>query len=1037
MFRARPLSAKLQAAALALGSLTCTAVLLDESTPNYLGGVAFALGLGAAWLARLVGASSYELAAGTIRLADLAPAAAPMVTEVTLEELGGEALARLRPVAQAAVEMHDGLLVGRGAGAVELPWPEAASQATQLIVEVSVSQDAVLRLQSGEGPADQVVSPLYAGPTSTTLQGDSPPQAWQTVELPLPGGLASQQGALLGIAPVGSGTLQWRIRAVRLVSRTVTWCEGLSAVQVRHFDLVRDAQGWIGIGGAVAHHRAGAPLLLSSGQVGGAIWRGLSFEARTVTAVSVTVEADDRQEALDAARLFWGTARHPEADAERSIDVPTAGKGVQTYLFRVSEAPGWRGQIRWLAFMPNTRLAETRARIHAITLSYQQPRRARFWDELRTAVSVPAGGKLTQAVRLGRRPRFTCSLALPEGSGTARLSVTPTGGTPQLAASWSLRPEMAERWVELGADLGRWAGGNALLSLELAGEEGALPWSVANAEVRSLGSRPDKPNILVIDIDALRAQHLSCYGYDLPTSPHIDRLAATSTLFERAYSQATWTLPSHASLFTGKLPTDLAVLFPGDRLQEGEATLAQRLRDAGYATAAFAGGGFMSADFGLDQGFDCYYDVRTDPDIEQTFEHLAGWLAAHQAQPFFLLFHTYEAHDWIRARRHHLPLFLRAPYSGRLAGDYDLRAEVKDPPAWLREEDVAYMRALYDGEIHCTDGYVGRLLGLLGSRRLLGNTMVVLLSDHGELFREGEGGIGHGGPVFNRQLHVPLLIRLPGQRAGRRVSVPVGNDSLYATLLELAGISPPPEVAPPLTHLLSGSREREQAPVMATDQQTWALISGPYKLRMRLPGLVAGRVYPRFSEPQYDLCLDPDEQHNLRDRRLAVELGRQLVERVAASTRLLALRLHSGGGEMTVALGGVDYAVLAGPGRCEDRRQEDGCLLFTLSGNSPYLPLLICRPGEGGLIDITVRWNGAPLPPQRVFLGDSGKHPASVPFRLGDGACTYAEVAVPAPPALPAADQPYAVIYHQGYSQPQQASWDDQRRRQLEALGYM
>jgi len=291
-----------------------------------------------------------------------------------------------------------------------------------------------------------------------------------------------------------------------------------------------------------------------------------------------------------------------------------------------------------------------------------------------------------------------------------------------------------------------------------------------------------QPNLLLISLDTLRADHLGAYGYARDTSPFIDReLAAAGTVFEQSFSAATTTGPSHMTMFTGLAPTVHGVYgssyFSG--LSDGIPTLAEVLRLQGFETAAVTENGAMGAYRGFNRGFVSYYENKRRElegaagHIENTLARSLAWLDAHRDKRFFLFVHTYQVHA---------PYTPPTAFQGFFEGDGldDRRADVL-PSKWHPRS--------YDREIRYTDVQLEEFFAQLAARGLLENTLVVLVSDHGEEFLE-HGALGHGPALHDEVLRVPLIVRGPGVAAGRRVKEPVSLVDLMATLLELAGLDP-------------------------------------------------------------------------------------------------------------------------------------------------------------------------------------------------------------------------------------------------------
>lgn len=344
------------------------------------------------------------------------------------------------------------------------------------------------------------------------------------------------------------------------------------------------------------------------------------------------------------------------------------------------------------------------------------------------------------------------------------------------------------------------------------------------------GKRP--PNVILVGFDTLRADHLSCYGYARPTSPSVDRFAARSTLYERAFSQANETLFSFASTFTSRMPSELAPLTYMDfNLPATTPVLAEVLRAYGYDTAAFVAGGNLHHAFGFDRGFDVYQDTWSWGSFFHTVPAALHWLDARDpTRPFFLFVHGYDAHspynhplffenlfgpgynglaDQFKAHPTRIELFWkdrfhlsleplvqfaqtpqRVPYM--TAEVYELLR--RTPPEQgipVTPEDAAHLVAHYDGSVVYADLLFGLLLAGLEDRRLLDDALVVVMGDHGEDLLE-HGSLNHRIALQDADVHVPLLVRRPGgPEAGVRHVHLVALLDVLPTILSTVGATPP------------------------------------------------------------------------------------------------------------------------------------------------------------------------------------------------------------------------------------------------------
>jgi len=315
----------------------------------------------------------------------------------------------------------------------------------------------------------------------------------------------------------------------------------------------------------------------------------------------------------------------------------------------------------------------------------------------------------------------------------------------------------------------------------------------------------EPPDVLLVVVDTLRADHLGIYGFPGPTSPNLDRFATGAVVFERAIAASANTVPSHASLMTSRFVREHSVGWVnGTTRLEGAVTLAERFRTAGYATGAFVSNFVLRRASGLDAGFDTYDDAfsRPEPNRPGFYERVApettararAWLTARGAEPVFLFVHYQDPHGPYAPPAAWLDAFPTAPEEGPplpvLASD-DAPGGIPRYQALPGLDHLGAYTRRYDGEIAYFDDSFGTLLAALETR---GRPNVVLVTaDHGEAFGEGGFYLSHGHATTPDQAHVPLLLRAPGLAPGRRAE-PVHHVDVAPTLLALAGL-PVPEDA--------------------------------------------------------------------------------------------------------------------------------------------------------------------------------------------------------------------------------------------------
>ena len=418
-----------------------------------------------------------------------------------------------------------------------------------------------------------------------------------------------------------------------------------------------------------------------------------------------------------------------------------------------------------------------------------------------------------------------------------------------------------------------------------------------------LGGGP--PNLLVVTLDTLRADHVGSYGYAAARTPRLDGLAARGLRFARAATVVPLTLPAHSSLFTGTFPARHAVRDNGGYyLGEEQTTLAEVLKPRGFRTGGFISAFVLDSRWGIDQGFERYFD---DFDLSQ-FEKQAGmdaiqrpghetvdealrWLAAERERPFFLWVHLYDPHTPYAAPREYAARFPRT-----LVG-------------------------AYDAEIAATDAQLGRLLDALEADGRLGRTVVAVLGDHGEMLGE-HGELTHGFFVYDSAVRIPLVVAAPGL-APRVVRDQVRIVDVMPTLLELLGVPPAPAVQG--TSLLPLARG-ERLNLMALSESWfprfhygWSELEAIQDERFKLIRA------PR--RELYDLERDPLETADLAasDPRRVETLERALEEMITASggggTPKVPEAVDSETAERLEALGYVGGSVSAR--HLEDRPRGD------------------------------------------------------------------------------------------------------------------
>lgn len=410
------------------------------------------------------------------------------------------------------------------------------------------------------------------------------------------------------------------------------------------------------------------------------------------------------------------------------------------------------------------------------------------------------------------------------------------------------------------------------------------------------GPSAQRPNVAIIVIDTVRADRLSCYGYGRPTTPRIDELCARGVRFQNAASTSSWTLPAHASLFTGLFPISHGATQEHVRLDGGAPTLAEILGAHGYATFAASANPLVSVNTGLDRGFDAFADTwrrregarQTDPDRHPNLLAATRFLNTLEGdRPFFLFVNYIEPHGPYTPPEPHRSRFLRPGASASLVRSALVRSAAGYylDPSSISAAEFAVLNDLYDGEIAQVDALVGALIDSLERAGRLENTIVFITSDHGENIGD-HGHFRHVFSLYNSTVRIPLIALLPGdQRAGEVRGEPVTLVDLFATVLSQCGIQAPADYTRGRDILgeLEGAAEVPLFAEYYYPLQALGLFPpriseirpaplDPYLRRLRSVELGGLRLITSSDgrDELFDLSSDPVEQRNLAgDPRLA------------------------------------------------------------------------------------------------------------------------------------------------------------------------
>src|SRR5262245_26882840 len=429
-------------------------------------------------------------------------------------------------------------------------------------------------------------------------------------------------------------------------------------------------------------------------------------------------------------------------------------------------------------------------------------------------------------------------------------------------------------------------------------------------------ARAGAPDVVLVVLDTVRADHMASYGYSRDTSPTFDALAREGEWFADATTPGTWSLPAHASLFTGRYPTSHGANLMQSILDDRYPTLAEVLAAHGYETFCFTANPWISDALGLTRGFavqnlswkknraGLFGDrlleglglAQADKGGAFVAEDFAAWrrMRPADARPAFTFLNFLEAHvPYHKIPSEYARRFTDLPMAELRRISLNVFGRQLGGPRIDLDEVITPVRALYDGGVAYTDELLRRVVEAMRERGTLDHTILVVLADHGEVLGERSPFFGHGHSAYQSLLHVPLLVRYPPRVApGTRVETPVSTLGVFAMILDLAEIEPPPtlqagslvedgkgDAALVLSEVVA-SRPMDpktdgRDPQMLSGQHLRAYRSGSWKL------VEANRGGPFL----FDLARDPTEARNLAHDR-PEELKRLSAELEVARERL-------------------------------------------------------------------------------------------------------------------------------------------------------
>jgi len=568
---------------------------------------------------------------------------------------------------------------------------------------------------------------------------------------------------------------------------------------------------------------------------------------------------------------------------------------------------------RPLAFMPTDGLFDLVA-IQSIALI---PRKADFpqsagrqlivkREEYRNTLYVHSPSIVTFEIPVPKNARLHFGAGITEKKSPVKFRLT-ADGSNELYAKTVTDPDM---WEDADVDLSPYGGRNVKLVFETSAEKQGTVALWANPLLTS--KAPKRPNVLIYMIDTLRADHASLYGYARDTTPFLKKLGSTGLVFENCQVQATWTKPSTASLLTSLYSFSHGIVNDYDTIPKGAATMAGQLRAAGYVTAGIVANPFAGRVSGLQRGFD-YLDewaviqrYRKDAEDRGTDSAAVNkivfpWLEQHRDEPFFLYVHTTDPHAPYRPPVGFEEKFANPAETAEFNRTYKRLVDkreygggaVVNRAGCLRNgvnPDRFIHQAIdrYDGEILHNDWSLEQLVEKLKQLGILDNTLIVVVSDHGEEFWE-HGWTAHGQSLYQELAHGVLLMwnqkLIP---AARRVAEPVQLIDVMPTVLDLLSLKIPDVVqGQSLAPFAMGQSFERRGPVMTSryasphakgfvpenGTDTVALLDSNWKLIYRDKAKEVGMNKVEL----YDRRTDPGDSNNVAAQHPA-EVGRMTTE---------------------------------------------------------------------------------------------------------------------------------------------------------------
>ncbi len=553
-------------------------------------------------------------------------------------------------------------------------------------------------------------------------------------------------------------------------------------------------------------------------------------------------------------------------------------------------------------------------------------------------------------------------------------------------------------------------------------------------------------NVLLIGVDTLRRDALSAFGGRVEVTPNLQRLAESGTAFDRAWSQAPFTVPSFASMLTGRFPADLSPTLATETLPLSADTLAETLLQNGFATSMICGNVYIGNDkSGFDQGVEGnWFRVNATP--PDSVEKAKEFMDRSTDRDWFLFLHFMDPHGPYDPPQEFIDKLCDPSYRGKYKTAFEdglpWQLATSIPP----EKEIRRARELYDAEVADVDAAVGDLFAYLDDNGLLNETLIIIAADHGEEFFE-HGQFEHGQSVYEEMVHLPLIVWGPDFPQGSHIDTPVGNIDIAPTILKFTGLRVPDDFpGSPLTNVIAGDFNKDRSIFgegnLRRGSHAKFAVDWPYKC---IVDFFTGEV------SLYDFSADPGEKSDVSERYPLI------TEALSSKTRLAMVPLQTtfiltiigdskdgpAGFSGTVRIpGGIAFAAATGTSDSDSYSAEGDTIRFDFSSattiEEPAKALIILPAPGGDTIEVSVLADGKVDPGRFYPYASSAPEPS--------GSATVKVSDLPWPNRIPADVRARPVALYvmgiPGFPRGETGAFenvelDPEVREQLRALGYV